>query len=32
MVLHGDEAQVEAGFGSFEDSANLDKRLVHGLR
>jgi hypothetical protein len=26
----GDEAQVEARFGPFEDSANLDK--VHGLR
>jgi hypothetical protein len=24
MVLHGDEAQVEARFGTFADSANLD--------
>ena len=31
MVLLGDEAQVEAHFGSFGDSANLDSRLVHGL-
>ena len=32
MVLLGDEAQVEAYFGPFEDSANLDARKVHGLR
>jgi hypothetical protein len=32
MVLLGDEAQVEAGFGPFGDSANLDTRQVHGLR
>ena len=32
MVLLGDEAQLEARFGSFGDSANLDTRLVHGLR
>ena len=32
MVLLGDEAQVEASFGSFGDSANLDARSVHGLR
>ena len=32
MVLLGDEAQVEASFGSFGDSANLDARLVHDLR
>ena len=31
MVLLGDEAQVEAHFGMFGDSANLDARLVHGL-
>ena len=31
MVLLGDEAQVEARFGSFGDSANLDSRLVHDL-
>jgi hypothetical protein len=30
MVLLGDEAQVEARFGPFGDSANLDE--VHGLR
>jgi hypothetical protein len=30
MVLLGDEAQVEARFGPFGDSANLDK--VHGFR
>jgi hypothetical protein len=30
MELLGDEAQVEARFGPFGDSANLDK--VHGLR
>jgi hypothetical protein len=27
-----DEAQVEAHFGPFGDSANLDARYVHGLR
>jgi hypothetical protein len=32
MVLLGDEAQVEAGFGLFGDSANLVARLVRGLR
>ena len=32
MVLLGDEAQVEACFGPFGDSANLDARSVHGLR
>jgi hypothetical protein len=32
MVLLVDEAQVEAPFGPFGDSANLDARLVHGLR
>jgi hypothetical protein len=31
MGLLGDEAQVEALFGPFEDSATLDARLVHGL-
>ena len=31
MVLLVDEAQVEARFGLFGDSANLDARLVHGL-
>jgi hypothetical protein len=30
--LLGDEAQVEARFGPFVDSATLDARLVHGLR
>jgi hypothetical protein len=29
MELLGDESQVEARFGLFEDSANLDE--VHGL-
>ena len=28
----GDETQVEARFGPFVDSANLDARQVHGLR
>jgi hypothetical protein len=28
----GDEAQVEARFSPFGDSATLDARLVHGLR
>ena len=32
MVLLGDEAQVEARFVPFGDSANLDSRSVHGLR
>jgi hypothetical protein len=32
MVLLGDEAQVEACFGPFGDSINLDARLVHSLR
>ena len=32
MVLLGDEAQVEARFGWFGDSGNVDSRLVHGLR
>jgi hypothetical protein len=31
MLLLGDEAQLEACFGLFGDSANLDARLVHGL-
>ena len=31
MVLLGDKAQVEARFGLFGDSANLDARWVHGL-
>jgi hypothetical protein len=31
MVLQGDEAQVDARFGPFGDSANLDARLVHGF-
>jgi hypothetical protein len=30
--LLGDEAQVEARFALFGDSATLDARLVHGLR
>jgi len=32
MVLLGDEAQVEAHFGAFGDSASLHSRQVHGLR
>jgi hypothetical protein len=32
MVLQGDEAQVEARFGLFGDSANLNARWVHNLR
>ena len=32
MVLLGDEAELEACFGPFGDSANLDARLAHGLR
>ena len=31
LVLLGEEAQVEARFGLFGDSANLDAREVHGL-
>jgi hypothetical protein len=31
MVLLHDEAQVDARFGPFGDSANLDARLVHGF-
>jgi hypothetical protein len=31
MVHLGDEAQVEARFGPFRDSANLDARKVHGF-
>jgi hypothetical protein len=31
MELLGDEAQVEARFGPFRDSANLDARSVHSL-
>ena len=31
MVLLGDEAQLEARFGLFGDSANLDARSVYGL-
>ena len=31
MVVLGDEAQVEASFGPFGDSANLDARCVHGF-
>ena len=32
MVLLGDEAQLEAHFSPFGDSANLDARSVHDLR
>jgi hypothetical protein len=32
MVLLGDEALVDAHFGPFGDSTNLDARWVHGLR
>jgi len=32
MVLLCNEAQVEAHFGPFGDSGNLDTSLVHGLR
>jgi hypothetical protein len=32
MGLLGDEAQAEAWFSPFGDSATLDARLVHGLR
>jgi hypothetical protein len=31
MVLLCDEAQLEARFSPFGDSANLDARQVHGL-
>jgi hypothetical protein len=31
MVLLGDEAQVEAHFGLFEDGANLGARQLHGF-
>ena len=31
MVLLGGEAQLEARFGPFGDSANLDTRWVHGF-
>jgi hypothetical protein len=31
MVLLGDEAHVDARFGPFGDSTNLDTRLVHGF-
>jgi hypothetical protein len=31
MVLLSDAAQVEARFGPFGDSVNLDARQVHGL-
>jgi hypothetical protein len=32
MVLLGDEPHVEAQFGPFHDSANIDARQVHSLR
>jgi hypothetical protein len=32
MVVLGDEAQVDACFGLFGDSANIDARLLHSLR
>jgi hypothetical protein len=32
MVPLGDEAQVEAHFGPFRDSANLDTTYEHDLR
>jgi hypothetical protein len=32
MVLLGEQAQVKVCFGPFEHIANLDARLVHGLR
>jgi hypothetical protein len=32
MELLADEAQVEARFGPFGDSATLHARFVHGLR
>jgi hypothetical protein len=31
MVLLGHEARMDAHFSPFEDSANLDARLVYGL-
>jgi hypothetical protein len=31
MALLGDEAQLDARFGPFGDSANLNARLVHGF-
>jgi hypothetical protein len=31
MLLLGDEAQLDARFGPFGDSANFDARLVHGF-
>jgi hypothetical protein len=31
MVLLGDKAQLEARFGLFGDSANLDARQLNGL-
>jgi hypothetical protein len=31
MVLLGDIGQVEAHFGPFEDSINLDTRQVHSV-
>jgi hypothetical protein len=32
MVLLGDIGQLEAHFGPFRDSINLEARYVHGLR
>jgi hypothetical protein len=32
MGLLGDLGHVESRFGLFADSANLDARLVHGVR
>jgi hypothetical protein len=32
LVILGDEAQLEAHFGPFRNSANLDTRSVHSLR
>jgi hypothetical protein len=32
MVLLGDETQMEAHFGLFGDSVNLETRYVQGLR
>jgi hypothetical protein len=32
MILHSDEAQMEARFSPFGDIANLDATLVHDLR
>jgi hypothetical protein len=32
MVLLGDKAQLQACFGLFGDSANLDTRYMHILR